>query len=57
MIIQINKIILRFSIMLVFLISCKYTADSRKEIKNMKIINYNEDIASVFSDVESDISL
>ena len=35
MIIQINKIILRFSIMLVFLISCKYTADSRKEIKNM----------------------
>lgn len=35
MFIPINKIILFFSIISIFFISCKYTADSKKEIKNL----------------------
>ena len=35
MFVPINKIILYFSIISIFFISCKYTADSKKEIKNL----------------------
>lgn len=35
MFVPINKIILCFSIIFIFFISCKYTADSKKEIKNL----------------------
>lgn len=35
MFVPINKIILCFSIISIFFVSCKYTADSKKEIKNL----------------------